>query len=163
MVSNNDFPGKYSKFNHIHVVQEISWRNIPSFLWINIYKHVYPQETSSRLNAYTQSNFFFSSQQISLRKLLVTDRTWGKKSHVKDFDYKWYKAHSSFLKTHSHYFHRSQFTDNLALFVLTLALNCKKNRLLKQILYHTSNNLEIVYRRYLLLLASSRPEKSLAF
>lgn len=117
MVGNNDFPGKYSKLNDIHVVQEILWRNISSFLRINIYVNVYPQETSSRLNAYIRPNFLFSSQRISLGKLLVTDRTQGKFPR-KRFDYKWYETQSSFLKTYSHYFHRSQFTDNLDLFVL---------------------------------------------
>lgn len=67
-------------------------------------------------------------QQISLRKTLVTDKTQKKKkSHRKGFDDKQYKMHFSFLKTYSLYFplsdksciiHQSQFTDNLASFVL---------------------------------------------
>lgn len=138
MVGNNDFPGKYSKLNDIHVVQEILWRNISSFLRINIFVNVYPQETSSRLNAYIRPNFLFSSQQISLGKLLVTDRTQGKIPR-KRFDYKWYETQSSFLKTYSHYFHRSQFTDKPCFICVTLALNYKGKKL-----YRTSNDLEIV-------------------
>lgn len=104
-------------------------------------------------------------QQISLRKTLVTDKTQKKKnltekvlmtSSIKCTLVFWRPIRFTFHYLTSHALFISLNLQTILLHLCYLGTKLQGEQALKQIRYHASNNLEIVYRRYLLLLARAR-------
>lgn len=82
--------------------REMSPRNISSFTFINTYKHLYKHETSSRLEAYSQLNFFaFNANQF---KKNIGNWQNIEKIPYNRFWFQWSKTHLSFVKTYFYLF-----------------------------------------------------------